>query len=214
LGVLFAAGCTSGTDTGLERLKHEADPRAVEQVLAGHRDTASAAWWGFDEQDSTAALQAAIRSEAKKLIIPNLGKPWVMEPLFLESNQEVVFEEGAVIMALKGAFRGKGDSLLTARDKENITLTGPGASLVMRKPDYQAPPYEKAEWRHCLSLHGCRNIKVYGLRMAASGGDGVYVGRGTGVLPIWKRLSIEHRPAQPVDQLQSVCIRTVQDEAG
>jgi hypothetical protein len=50
----------------------------------------------------------------------------------------------------------------------------------MRKQDYQKPPYAKAEWRNGLSLLGCRNIKVEGLRLAASGGDGIYIGRGTG----------------------------------
>lgn len=149
--------------------------------MAGQRSLASAAWWGFDERDSTASLQAAIRSGARKLVVPNLGKPWIVTPLFLESDQEIVFEEGVVLMAREGAFLGKGDSLLTARDKENLTLRGPGASLVMRKQDYQTPPYEKAEWRNCLSLRGCRSIRVEGLRLAASGGDGIYIGRGSGV---------------------------------
>lgn len=173
-------GCASRSDSSPERLTHQVDPVAVQEVLAGQRDVASAAWWGFDERDSTAFLQAAIRSRARKLIVPNLGKPWLVQPLLLESNQEIVFEDGVVVMAREGAFRGRGDSLLTARDGENITLRGPGGSLVMRKQDYRKPPYEKAEWRHCLSLRGCRNIRVQGLRLAASGGDGVYIGRGTG----------------------------------
>ena len=54
--------------------------------------------------------------------------------------------------------------MLTADEKENITLTGPGASLVMRRQDYLKPPYKKAEWRHCLALLGCRNVTVQGLR--------------------------------------------------
>lgn len=176
---ILVAGCASRTGSAPERLTHQTDPDAVQEVMAGQRDVASAAWWGFDEQDATASLQAALRSGAKKLIVPNLGKPWIVQPLFLESDQEVVLEQGVVIIAREGAFRGKGDALLTAREKENITLRGPGASIVMRKQEYQNPPYDKAEWRHCLSLRGCRNIRVEGLRLAASGGDGIYLGRGT-----------------------------------
>ena len=152
----------------------------MKQVLAGERSVASAAWWGLDESDATEAIQAAIRSGARKLIIPNLGKPWIVRPLFLESHQEIVFEPGVVLMSRQGAFMGKGDCLLTARDKENITLRGPGASLIMRKQDYAQAPYEKSEWRNTLSLRGCHNVTVQGLRMAASGGDGIYIGRGTG----------------------------------
>lgn len=180
VGAFSIMGCGARSDSGLGRLNHRVDPDAVQEVLAGRRSLASAAWWGFDEQDSTVSLQAAIRSGARKLVIPNMGKPWIVTPLLLESNQEIVFEEGVVVMAREGAFPGKGDSLLTARDKENIILRGPGASLVMRKQDYQKPPYDKAEWRHCLSLRGCRNVRVEGLRLASSGGDGIYIGRGTG----------------------------------
>jgi polygalacturonase len=180
VGVVLVSGCATGDGSAGERLTHQTDPDAVQAVLAGQRDEASAAWWGFDERDSTASLQAAIRSGARKLIVPNLGKPWIVQPLFLESDQEIVLEDGVVILARAGAFRGKGDSLLTARDKENITLRGFGASLVMRKQDYRNPPYAKSEWRHCLSLRGCRNVRVYGLRTVASGGDGIYLGRGTG----------------------------------
>jgi hypothetical protein len=47
----------------------------------------------------------------------------------------------------------------------------------MRKQDYRKPPYKKGEWRMCLSLCGCKNVKVLGLRLVGSGGDGIYVGR-------------------------------------
>ena len=46
----------------------------------------------------------------------------------------------------------------------------------MRKEDYRQPPYMKAEWRHYLSLRGCQGIKVYDLRLASSGGDGIDLG--------------------------------------
>jgi len=153
------------------------DLQAIEEVRRGKRTTASAAWWGSEGEDDTAPLQAAIHSGARRVIVPNIGRPWVTEPIQLESNQEIVFEKGVVIEARPGKFRGPEDSLFTARDKENIALRGKGASWVMRKQDYRKPPYAKAEWRMCLSLLGCHNVKVFGLRLAGSGGDGIYIGR-------------------------------------
>jgi hypothetical protein len=175
---LLLGGCAADGDAGADKLVHKTDPDAVREVAAGKRSIASAAWWGFDEQDSTRFLQAAIRSGARKLVIPNLGKPWVVTPLFLESNREIVFEPGVVLAAREGAFLDPEDAMLTAKEKENITLRGAGASIVMRRQDYLKPPYKKAEWRHCLQMLGCRNVTVRGLRLASSGGDGIYLGRG------------------------------------
>ena len=43
----------------------------MRDVLSGKRTTANAAWWGFDQQDATEGLQAAIHSGAKTVIMPN-----------------------------------------------------------------------------------------------------------------------------------------------
>jgi hypothetical protein len=81
-------------------------------------------------------------------------------------------------LAKKDAFRGTSDALFSAWDCHNVTLTGPGATLRMRRDDYARPPYEKAEWRHALSLRSCQNVTVTGLTLAESGGDGIYLGVG------------------------------------
>ena len=154
----------------------EANSAAVAEVLKGKRTVANAAWWGFDEQDSTDALQAAIDSGVEKLIVPNMGKDWIVKPLFLNSDdQEIFFEPGVVVMAKKGSFRGRNDSMFTAEHRRNITLRGYGATLRMRKKDYQSPPYEKAEWRAGLSWLGCQNVTVLGLTIRDTGGDGIYI---------------------------------------
>ncbi len=46
----------------------------------------------------------------------------------------------------------------------------------MWKADYHTDAYARAEWRHCLSILSCSNVKVYGLTLADSGGDGIYLG--------------------------------------
>jgi parallel beta-helix repeat protein len=154
------------------------DHDAVRAVLAGKRTMANAAWWGFDAEDATACLQAAIRSGAKKVIVPDMGRPWVVGPITLESGQEVILKRGVVILARKGAFRQTNDCLFKAIDKHDITLKGHGAQLSMRQQDYRNQPYAAGEWRHGISLLGCRNITISGLQISNSGGDGIYIGRG------------------------------------
>ena len=130
---------------------------------AGSGNEASAAWWGFNAEDATKCLQSAIDSGAKKVVVPFMGTEWIGRPIRLRSNLELAFEPGVVVLAKKGEFRGKGDSLFAAADAENITLRGYGTTLRMRKKDYQHSPYTKAEWRMTLDFAGCRKIAVEGL---------------------------------------------------
>jgi hypothetical protein len=161
-------------------LAQSPNTEAIQDVLTGRRDVANAAWWGDDTSSATDALQGAIRSGAKKVFVPNMGSPWIIDPIYLESNQEIEFEKGVVLLARKGAFLGKGDCLMKAVNKENITLRGVDVVFKMRREDYKQWPYKKAEWRQCLSLCGCKNINIIGLQLEESGGDGLYIGRGIG----------------------------------
>ncbi|MBM4045848.1 MAG: hypothetical protein FJ279_12090, partial [Planctomycetes bacterium] len=65
--------------------------QAIEDVKAGRRTEARASWWGFHPEDSTRALQDAIHSGARKLIVENMGKPWFVDKIQLASDQEVFF---------------------------------------------------------------------------------------------------------------------------
>ena len=156
-------------------------PELVKEVLAGRREAANAAWWGFEADHFTKALQEAVKSKAKRIVVPNMGRPWIVDrTIFLESNQEIFFERGVQLFAKPGSFRGKVNSLLEAVNKRNISIRGNGATLLMRKKDYLGPPYVRSEWRHCLALRGCQQIQIYDLKLADSGGDGIYIGRGIG----------------------------------
>jgi hypothetical protein len=162
------------------RLLNVKDPQAAEQASAGKRPVANAAWWGFNREDSTEPLQAAIYSGARTLIIPFMGDPWIVRPLQLRSSQEILLEPGVLILAKKGEYRGSGDSLFTATSQSNLVIRGYGATLRMHKRDYQNPPYTKAEWRMGIALHGCRHVLIEGLRVESTGGDGFYVDGGGG----------------------------------
>ena len=132
--------------------------------------------FGFDPVDSTEILQKALDSGARKIVIDKQASPWITRPLFARSNCDIVFERGVEVVAKKGTFLGKGDSLITLKRSENVRLSGYGATLRMHRADYDAPPYAKAEWRMSLNLLSCRNVVIEGLTLLESGGDGVYVG--------------------------------------
>ena len=153
--------------------------KAIADVEAGRLETAKASWWGFDISDSTAALQAALNSRGKKVVVENMGHPWAVKTIRLPSDKEIVFEAGVVVEAKRGEFLGKGDCLFLANGCRNLTLRGEDATFRMHKADYHKPPYELAEWRHALSLRGCENVTVEGLTLADSGGDGIYLGVGS-----------------------------------
>jgi len=51
-------------------------------------------------------LQAAINSGARKLIVEDMGAPWITDKLTLASDLEIVFEKGVIVQAKRGAFRG------------------------------------------------------------------------------------------------------------
>lgn len=164
VGMLCAGACAV---TPAERLA---------RVASGELKEAHASWWGFDPSDSTRALQAAIDSRVPRLIVDNTGAPWIADRLRLVSDQEIVFEKGVEVLAKKDAFRGKGDSLFSLVGVTNVTLRGYGATLRMRRADYDAPPYAKAEWRHVLNIKSSERVRVFGLTLAESGGDGIYLG--------------------------------------
>jgi hypothetical protein len=142
---------------------------------------AYAADWGFDPEDSTEYIQAAINSGVRTVVIQNMGADWVIKPVKFASNQLVVFEPGVVVAAKPGSFQGPADCLMRGMIVSNVTLWGYGATLRMRREDYIGPDYEHGQWRHCLSFQGSDNVSILGLRCEQSGGDGIYIGAGDGI---------------------------------
>lgn len=159
------------------------DEAAIQSLKDGKTTEANAAWWGFDEKDATKALQAAINSGAKRVVVPNVGAPWVVTGIKLASDQEVVFEKGVEVQAKRGEFKEPNASLFIARNKKNIRLTGHEATLRMWKADYQSADYKKAEWRHALAFWSCEKVEITGLSVIESGGDGLYLGCGSDAKP-------------------------------
>jgi len=164
-------------------------PQLVVEVREGRRHEARASWWGFDAHDSTAILQTAIDSKVKRLIIDRQPSPWMTRSLTGVSGQEIVFESGAELVALKGAYQGRSDCLLTFSQCAGVTIRGEKSDagelpvIRMQKEDYQSDAYQKSEWRHGLALLGCRDVRIEDLRIEKTGGDGIYLGTGSDKIP-------------------------------
>lgn len=138
---------------------------------------ASALWFDSDGTYGAKAIQAAMDSGAQVVVVPALPGPWLLDTtILLRSNLELIFEEGCLVKAMPGAFMGTGETLFQGDGVRNLDMSGYGASLIMRKADYQRAPYKASQWRHGLYLRGTRNVQVRGLTISSSGGDGVYLG--------------------------------------
>ena len=136
----------------------------------------------FDPEpgNATAAVRKAIDSGAKQVVFDDPGFDYIVEPIRLRSNQELIFEDGVHIRALPGGYKDRNDCLFLGNNVENVVMRGRGdAVLSMNKKDYQDPKlYQPGEWRHTVSLRGCRNVTVKDLTIRSSGGDGVYIAGG------------------------------------
>jgi hypothetical protein len=168
-----------------EILNASPQPEKVAQVIAGTLKEAKVSWWGFDMEDSTPFLKAAIDSKVPRLIVDRQSAPWITSPLLLHSDLELVFEEGTELLAKKGLFQGLGESLLSVTNTKNVKIIGlgNGATLRMRKADYHSDAYKKSEWRHGIALRSVENTVIENLSIIATGGDGIYLGVATRGVP-------------------------------
>jgi len=132
--------------------------------------------WGYNRDDSTGLLQKAINSKYKVIIIPAEPGPWKTRPLFIyKDDLTIILEKGAQLLAKRGSYMEKGDSLLTLNGVKNISIYGYGAIMQMWRDDYDKEPYEHSEWRHGIKILSCNNINIYGLTIMGTGGDGIYI---------------------------------------
>ena len=181
------AGDLPNVEFGLDLLRqHQANGplqqpqmRDVGDDPCCHPLLTNASCWRFNATDSTEVLQAALNCGSAEVLIPLMPghAPWIVTPLLIASNDlTLTLQPGVVLLAKKGSFTGKGDSLLSIVNVSNVTIRGTGATLQMRKMDYLAPPYRKGEWRMGINMIGARNIHIVGVTVNQSGGDGLYIG--------------------------------------
>ena len=142
-------------------------------------DKVNAADFGYNATNATAALQAAIDSGAKTVVLDASKGDWCIEPVKLRSNLELIFGENVRVRAVPGAFRKRYNMMFKGMNVTNVKMRGmSGASLEMFKKDYlDAERYIWSEWRHMIAFYDSADIVVEGLSLSSSGGDGIYIAR-------------------------------------
>ena len=125
----------------------------------------------------TAELQALL-DQQREVVIPARDKPYLVgATLRMRSHQTLVLKPGVVLAAVPDKFHGKNDEFLRLEGLEDVRISGYGAEIRMRKPDYQdLQRYSRSEWRHGIAVLDCRDVVVEGVTVRASGGDGLYIG--------------------------------------
>jgi hypothetical protein len=149
-------------------------------VLQVHATSVRASSFGYDTTNATGAFQAAISSNYDTVIIDWQSADWkVSSNHFWDiSNKTILFEPGVVLRAIPGQFPEPGQCLFRLSRCQNITIIGYGATFIMNKAEYVA--LGDSEYRHTLSINNCTDIRIYGLTLRDSGGDGIYVGGAKG----------------------------------
>lgn len=152
--------------------RHCCDPRRASAACFA----AAASYSASADADSTLALQAALNCSTDVLTVES--RTWLTQPLILTGTgpRRLLFEPGARVEALRGAYHGMLDSLLTVFETDGVTIEAAGAVFHMRKEDYiDRARYNHSEHRHALHIVGAHGLSIVGLHVNNSGGDGVYV---------------------------------------
>jgi hypothetical protein len=141
----------------------------------------NASTFGWNATNATTAFVNAINSANDTIVIDKQASDWMINPTHFEyvNNKTIIFENGVNLVARPGAFSGIYSTLFYLDECNNITVIGYGATFKMQKNEYIA--YNNSQYRHCISMMSCNNIKIYGLKLMDSGGDGILVASWTGI---------------------------------
>jgi len=143
----------------------------------GYLDASKISEAPFDPKDATVALKAAVNSGARKIWVPNMGAPWLIDTVWLASNQDILLEEGVVIGSKPGRGFFEDGQLFKGSCLQNVTLKGYGATLEMRRDLFASgKPYKSSEHRHAIVIYASKNVKILGLTIKDAGGDGIMIG--------------------------------------
>ena len=102
-------------------------------VFAADGRTVKVSDLGFDANDATAIVQQALDSGAERVVVDRRAKPWVVGPLHVRSNTEILFEEGVQLMAKSGEFMPLKSSLVNVVCVTNVVLHGLGKGATLRR---------------------------------------------------------------------------------
>lgn len=128
-------------------------------------------------KDDTDFLQALLDG-ARSIRVPYRGEPYVTGPLRLVSNTHLTLDAGVEIIAAQEGFGDRYACLLEARYVKDVTINGANAMLRMRRAEYvKGDSGGGDQHRHGLAIRSSMDVRVFGLTICDTGGDGIYVGQ-------------------------------------
>ena len=153
-----------------EAIAHLAKFKAQNDAAANVR-TVKASSFGWNAQDATAALQAAIDSGAGRVVVDWREEgDWRIAPVLLRtSNQEIEIADGVTLRAKEGLPRLLTASLLTIpAGVTNVSLYGVVTATIAA---------DGGDLKHAIAILGGKDISVRDLTLVTDGGEGVNVER-------------------------------------
>jgi hypothetical protein len=126
-----------------------------------------------DTTDITSQFGKAIKEKADTFIVPYSKETiWETNTLWLKSNFTFILEPGVILFAKRSIFPLDTITyaLIRLNNIRDVNIIGYGAVIKMRIDEYMA-----GEWRHGIFIEGCKNIRIKGLSVINTGGDGICI---------------------------------------
>ena len=151
----------------------------AENAVAATTNVVKASSFGWNKDDATAALQAAIDSGADRVLVDWIAEGvgvWLVGPIALRSsNQQIWLQDGVTVRAKPGSLAASGASLLTVPDGvENVTLRGSGFAAV----DVSGEPCSCRSPFAAVAIGSARNVRIHDIALDTGNGEGVRVAAG------------------------------------
>ena len=159
----------AATKSRLEKVKAENAAETPSKVV-------NASSFGWNKDDATAALQAAVDSGAARVVVDWLPKSagiWVVGPIALRSsNQQIWLRDGVTVRAKPGSLAAPGSSLFTVPDGvENVSLRGSGFAAL----DVSAESNGSRSPCVAVAVGAAHNVHIHDIALDTGDGEGVRV---------------------------------------
>ena len=162
----------AATKARLERVRAE---NAAETQLK----VVNASSFGWNKDDATAAMQAAIDSGADRVVVDWVAGSagvWTVGPIALRTScQQIWLRDGVTMRAKAGSLSASGASLVTVPDGvENVSFRGSGFAAI----DVSGEARGRGTPCAAVAVGAARNVHIHDIALDAGDGEGVRVAAG------------------------------------
>jgi hypothetical protein len=139
--------------------------------------------------DATQNIQDALDSAADTVIVPNVGRDWIVGPdadptraISIPSNKTLKFEDGVILRAKAGAYTDDKARMFAIQGKSNVTVTMVSGTAQIHMWASAYAGGSPSQHRHIFRCSDTDTLAMDGLRLYGAGGDAILIG-GSGAPP-------------------------------